>query len=40
MYNEFIEYLKRRSTSAYVVFLDESKAFDKINHGAIFLNIA
>ena len=28
---EFIEYLKRRSTLGYVVFLDASKAFDKIN---------
>ena len=31
---EFIEYFKRRPTSVYmyVVFLDASKAFDKINH--------
>ena len=29
---EFIEYLKRRSTSVYVAFLDASNAFDKINH--------
>ena len=29
---EFIEYLKRRTTSVYVAFLDASKAFDKIYH--------
>ena len=29
---EFIEYLKRRSSSVYVAFLDASKAFNKINH--------
>ena len=29
---EFIEYFKSRSTSAYVAFLDASKAFDKISH--------
>ena len=33
---EFIEYFKRRSTSVYVVFLDASKAFDKINHWILF----
>ena len=33
---EFIEYLKRRSTSVYVAFLDASKAFDKINHWVLF----
>ena len=33
---EFIEYLKRRSTSVYVAFLDASKAFDKINHRVLF----
>ena len=33
---EFIEYLKRRTTSVYVVFLDASKAFDEINHWVLF----
>ena len=33
---EFIEYLKRRSTSVYVAFLDASKAFDKMNHWVLF----
>ena len=33
---EFIEYLKRRSTSVYAAFLDASKAFDKINHWVLF----
>ena len=33
---EFIEYLKRRSTSVYVTFLDASKAFDEINHWVSF----
>ena len=33
---EFIEYLKRRSTSVHVAFLDSSKAFDKINHWVLF----
>ena len=33
---EFIEYLKRRSTSVYVAFLDASKAYDKINHWVLF----
>ena len=33
---EFIEYLKRRSTSVYVALLDASKAFDKINHWVLF----
>ena len=32
---EFIVYLKRRSTSVYVAFLDASKAFDKIILGFI-----
>ena len=32
----YIEYLKRRSTSVYVAFLDASKAFDKINHWVLF----
>ena len=36
---EFIEYLKRRSTSVYVAFLDASKAFDKINHWALFKKV-
>ena len=33
---EFIEYLKNRSTSVYVAFLDASKAFDKVNHWLLF----
>ena len=33
---EFIEYLKRRTTSVYVAFLDASKAFNKINHWVSF----
>ena len=33
---EFIEYFKSRSTSVCVVFLDASKAFDKINHWILF----
>ena len=33
---EFIEYFKSRSTSAYVAFLDASKAFDKISHWTLF----
>ena len=33
---KFIEYLKNRSTSVYVAFLDASKAFDKINRWQIF----
>ena len=34
---EFIEYLKRRTISVYVAFLDASKAFDEINHWVLFL---
>ena len=33
---EFIEYFERRLTSVYVVFLDASKAFDKINNWLLF----
>ena len=33
---EFIESLNGRTTSVYVAFLDESKAFDKINHWVLF----
>lgn len=34
--SDFISYLKSRSTSVYVAFLDASKAFDKINHWTLF----
>ena len=37
---EFIEYLKRRSTSVHVVFIDGSKAFGKINHWVLFKKVA
>ena len=29
---EFIDYYKQRSISVFVIFLDASKAFDKINY--------
>ena len=37
--SEFIEYFKSRSTSVYVVFLDASKAFDKICHWTLFTKL-
>ena len=33
---EFIEYLKRRTTSVYVDFFRRKQAFDKINHWGLF----
>ena len=36
---EFIEYVKCRSTSIYVAFLDASKAFGKISHWTLFKKI-
>ena len=34
--SDFIEYFETRSTSVYVAFLDDSKAFDKISHWTLF----
>ena len=33
---EFIDYYKQRSTTVFVIFLDASKAFDKINYWLLF----